>query len=1034
MAYKTITCNSVQNLSNGLSAAIIGKYGAISTVGKIPAIANSYAIVNANATFNGDIQFTIANFDNFIDDNFNTHILQVNTGNVFQGLKGNNFVTIPISEKTNTEALYGFVGYNTVLTDYSGKIKDIDISNNVITIENIRAGDIDLVDSLPDPPFFVNFSQIIDPVYFSNNSLYVAGYSDIRQRTYNVSSQTSGLYTADICVPAISKEFLSVYIDGIEQEQASFSFDGLSNVTVTLGGTEKEVKVLCDYYTTPIIEVGDNISISAQNVYSVIETSYSQESANYNVALTANTIYKIRLKDTLRSNLVNAQVTNISPDILGIIGNVNSSLNTFTIDYNSDRYPGNFSLANNRIYKVAAPATFNPITLEGNRVLRNVPTGLNIVRARNVNTSGRRSPWAQDYDYINHLPITKVQNLLITEKLLKDTSQGVVIRVEVSFDVLINQDVTDYEISYKLDGESVDTTSYNTVKVPSVGADSTGKIRYIIANIERGRTAGINSITVRVTGLNNDIRGITTEKTQSIIGKSAAPQNIENLTGGQSGTEVFFSWKFPVNNDGSLIDIDLLETIIKRASGTISSSNYEDIWVRTATLEKVATPATSVKVPISSYGTYTYLFKTRDTSYNDSAGITGITLSLTRPSDSVAYRIYSEDEPSANTVVSGKYNNNYFEVNYPSFSDSNTFGLSYEYTSAVDNANGASSGWTLSGSNDMISTANSVYQTQIRDIGSNVIGTIVSAVEGSVSIGTTFNELRSTVLSGVSEISTNSTIFIDTDFNGIGHILGYANANAATASYGAINKTLISGGISGNVYAIWNDGQFVGDTANTNSYALIAGVINANAIALGNTFYANGQSTGSNSLANLTTSAASYKLVNLQQFNDDTGQITFAGQENLITTNVQIRYTTNNPYYANGNVNVATFIDSENNNGWKTIDSTDKTFRYIQLRLDVKNTNPSLTVYTLDKFNYVVNLKDKIDKQTVNIVSTPTTIDYSSIGYVETPFISLTMLNTTSPYNPVIVNPNNSNARINVLSNTGSAVTNVQVIATIIGV
>ena len=68
-----------------------------------------------------------------------------------------------------------------------------------------------------------------------------------------------------------------------------------------------------------------------------------------------------------------------------------------------------------------------------------------------------------------------------------------------------------------------------------------------------------------------------------------------------------------------------------------------------------------------------------------------------------------------------------------------------------------------------------------------------------------------------------------------------------------------------------------GDYANSNSYSLIAGLIDADEIRLGQTFHSNGDSTGSNALGNVTTAASNYKLVNLRQYSDSGTGDTYAG-------------------------------------------------------------------------------------------------------------------------------------------------------------
>ena len=121
---------------------------------------------------------------------------------------------------------------------------------------------------------------------------------------------------------------------------------------------------------------------------------------------------------------------------------------------------------------------------------------------------------------------------------------------------------------------------------------------------------------------------------------------------------------------------------------------------------------------------------------------------------------------------------------------------------------------------------------------------------------------------------------------------------------------------SGNVYAIWNDGQFVNDTTNANSYALIAGLINATAIELGASYFANGEPTGSNGFVNTTVVGNNYTLVNFTQFSDTGTGDTFAGTLGAISSQTEIRTTTSD--------NTALYVGNTGTNG-KSIGNVDVT-------------------------------------------------------------------------------------------------------------
>ena len=94
---------------------------------------------------------------------------------------------------------------------------------------------------------------------------------------------------------------------------------------------------------------------------------------------------------------------------------------------------------------------------------------------------------------------------------------GVAIRATCAFTHITGQQVTDYEISYRLDNVDdvgsddggADLTAFNTVKVPATGVDSDGKIRFTVSGINRGLNSDTNSNFLSYNSFNKSIRGIT---------------------------------------------------------------------------------------------------------------------------------------------------------------------------------------------------------------------------------------------------------------------------------------------------------------------------------------------------------------------------------------------------------------------------------------------------------------------------------------------------------------------------------------------
>lgn len=1031
MAFKRFSVSNVTFTSNGTPGSVTGKNGFVSQLGIIPILIDSVAIIDSST----NLSLTANSLSYLYDNNFSNNVLEVNDG-FFGDLKGLDYLGLPVNQKLNTFSDFGFVGFSPTVTQISSNILVHNLTSNTITIENTLTEGSRLVDKIPETPFYAQLSQILDPRFFNSKEIYIKGTNLIKQKYINVSANT-GDNTFDLGIRPRFKKEISVWLDGFLINESGFSWDDKANITIST--TNKDLlRARVNTYTVPSIEQGDNIFVLADNAYSVANVFYDTADGSSNTDLTDNHFYKIKLASNIRANVTGLSLINKSLDIQGTINNVFTSNNTFTLDYNDAVYYNNFRLANNKLYTVQSSLNFTPITLSADKVIRDAPTGLNIVRARNKNSQARVSDTITQSIFIDQIPIKKIENLTLTENLFIDTNQGVSVRVSVVFDAISNQEVTDYEVSYKLDNGSGDLASFNTVKLPSVGVSEDGKMRFTINNVDRGTGSTTNNITVRVTPLNKEIRGITAEITQEIIGKTASPNEVQTVFGGQQGENIFLGWSFLLNSDGTVADLDLQETLIRKVSGEVTQENASDEWNSAKTIARVATPATSIAFNIETFNvTETYLFRTRDTSGNISDEVKALTITTFRPANTEVFKVYSEDDPTGNAIA-GIPNDNRTENNYTSFSDSSTGGIVDGTEDFADLANGTSSGWTsIAEPTDLSASGSSAfYQTQVRDIGLSATGVLTVEANGLATLATTWNSLLSNVLSGVTEATSTNNVLVDSDFGGIGTVLGFSNVSAAPVTYNSINETLNSGGSTGNVYAIWNYGQFAGDGSNANSFSLIAGTINADAIELGASYYANGQPTGTNNMVNLN-STTSYSLVDLNQFVDDSGSVNFLGPDESITNNVLIRYTDSDPFFANGNVDISVFSStpSTDDQGWKIFNSTKRTFRYFQLKYQLFNSNPTQADFILDKFNYVLDLEDKIFTEKVAITTSPQQIDYSSEGFVQPPLISMTVEGTEESLVPVTVDvATKDGVNVNVFSNVGVAQTGINVYFTASGV
>ena len=1098
--------------------SVTGKNGFSSIIGEIKLLCTSIAVVDtASGTLDGNVQLTLQGFGQVFDENFQTSILDANDSDVFGALKGTDHLTIPIKEKTEQQGLLNFVGYAGIITNLSQPILGFTLANDTIKIENKKTEEVTLVNKIPDAPFYVTLNQLLDSRFYSNNSFYVSGYED----TYIKNGEINGSETIiDLPVSPRDKAFVRLFVDGIEKSIGQFVFNkndtvaGNANVIYTSSASETFFRAEVDYYSVPIFEIGDNVQSSHSNVFSISNSSYDPLSARYNAALSANYIYRVQTASKPVSNLGGLSFTNISIDPIGSISNISGGSGTF--HYDTNEFPGRLTLANNRVYNLEIGSEYEALFLTKNKVIPDLSIGTTSVRARNKTRGGRTSAFNTKSLNIQPIPIQKVTNISIEESLYREQTGGVAVRVTIQFDHVLKQNVTDYEISYKLDSVDnitdgavtndggTDLTSFNTVKVPAIGIDADGKIRFTVNGINRGPISDSRNVIFRVVPLNRDIRGITAVIAKSIIGKTAQPANIFNFTGGQQTDQITLLWSYARTTDGELKDIDLKEVVIKRLTGAQSAS-IENFVVADG-LVTVSAGTARKSIPIDTFGEFTYLARTRDTSGNFSDEVASITLTTSRPNRSTVIRAYNEDSPT--TAFAGKTNDNSAETNFPSFTTSNSGGLAFvnkgdgHPSSIVDNANGTSSGFSATATaSDLLASESAEYITSIRDAGAIVTGAVFVDIEGTQAVETTFNDSKETYLSGVTDVSGTAGVLKDASFGGIGHVLGFSNTAVVSPRFDSNNQTFMTGGTSGNVFAIWDDGKYTGnvititgitkaspavvttsgsehglvngnriiihdvngmtqinnrelyvnrvnatsvqlytnaarsaalnssgfgtytsagildqgDYANANSYALIAGIVDADEIRLGASYFANGDATGGNVLANITAAASSYKLVNFKQYSDTGSGDTFAGTLGAISSQTLIRTTTAanaTLYYANGNVNISQFIGSAVNDGFQTYQAGTRTFRQFQLKFIVQNNQPDEFDFTIDKFRYTIEKDTVTFTDTTAYNATTKTIDITSAGFINRPVISYSMLSEDSNKPHIVVTTAASNQSI----------------------
>lgn len=971
-------------VEGSLNGAITGKNGFSTDPGTIKLLCTNSSIYNLDK-----IRLTVPGLSLCTDDNFNKHVLEVNDGSILK-LKGIDRVRVPIEEKTSSVGLVNFVGYYDSLTAVSLPIHSYDLASNSIFVENTTTDLANLYDKIPNTPFYVSIDQILAKNYYANNSMYVAG----SEKTHVTKGTLIPSYGNNIKLPVVPRyaQSVRVFIDGIQLSGGySVNIGNPSYVYYTSNPRETDYRIEVDVYGPPPIEMGDRVQLSYNNVFTVINTSYAYSSSHFNQALTDNYIYKIQLDKAPELDVSGVKLINVSKNPVGTINNITS--NTVTLSYSFDDFPSLLSLGKHKLYSLLTSSTATRVYFEDETVIEDLPIGTTIVKARNKNLIGRMSPFAEQSIRIEHLPIQKVQNISVVESLYKEQTGGVAVRATVSFDHILQQEVTDYELSYKLDSiENLGTddggsglTSFNTVKLSAAGVNSDNRISYTINNINRGAIAASTTLSIKITPMNKTIRGFVAEKSVIINGKTNPPKNVYNFTGGQQDNQITLFWSYHRTND-ELEDLDLKEVIIRRLPG-IQGFDQENFLLGTPFVT-VSAGSVRKSIPIDQFGTYTYLVKTRDTSGNFSTDVQGVVITTSKPKKTLSIVAYNEDSPQYEFTDIPNTNSN--EYNFASFSNSFTGGIAYSNSTIVDSSNGSATGWSTTIDNTNIEAeAEATYITQIRDLGQVVTGIINIEAYAVQTIQTKFTSLKEVVLEGVTEASTGAMRLKDIDNGGIGHILGYSNTSVVAPRYDSNNKTWMTGSAAGNVWAIWNPGQYIGDIANANSYALIAGLRNNNEIVLGETFFANGVSTKSNTLANLTMANTSYQLVNLTQFLDTGPTATFMGEIGVVQPQLYVRTSSADTiYYSNGNVITSAFEGYQVNDGYLPYEAGTKIFRYFQIKYVVHNSDPEKYNLELDRFRYTIDKEKQIFSKSFTYDSAPKTVDISEANFIYRPAIS----------------------------------------------
>jgi hypothetical protein len=1025
MANLQIRTPNTSSLAIGQEMVYAGKSGYSTLIGAVPILCTSYTANSSSIVFN------VSNVHLLTDDNFNTNILNVPD---LLGLPKSYLKADILQYEESTQAA-GAAGYTSQLAPATLEIRNFNLTANTITTNNYVTGALLISNQLTTPPFYITLFQTIKANNFASNSFYVHGSEVSTTRTSNIIG-TSGTYTHSLGVTPSTRNDIDVFIDDIKTESYSWPASGnAANIALSLPGLDTTLETRTRSYTVPAIERGDSVSLSTfNNVFTITNTSYQISDASYNANLTNNRYYRIKLSKPISSDAIGSTLYNISRDLTGTVSAVTDS--NFTIQYDERNYPFTYELANNKVYYLYQKdkIKFTTARLDEYGKLSSVDTKYYLVEATNINRFNRISNTVKKLIKIDPIKIAKVSQIDISELIFIDTTGGASITATIFFPPVLGRDITDYEIKYRVVSTETSTLpEYATTFIPQ--NETVPLLRCAINNLNRGRAAGTNTLEVIVTPLNGQYRGFETRFSQSLVGKTDFPAGLSNLNVAQQGLQIIFSWQFATTADGYILDLDTKEVEIREYPGSIDISDSETLdaaWSISLVVDRIPFPNTTFNTPVSKFGNYTYLLRVRDTSNQESTKVVGAVLQLIRPTDVRIYKAYNEGAPgisfSTQDNIPFPTSNTDPEVSFPSFSSAVNGGFVKNASSNADNSNASSFGFSAYGGTGFLTTGNQTtaqYVTQIRDIGRVIRGTLriaptVSIASPNITYVTQYNSF----FSGVSDFhgtigrAVTSNVLVDTAFGGIGHILGFDNSNAATVTYNSFHRTLTSGGEYGNVYMIRRAESFTGDIANANSYAKIAGVINGNAIALGEVFHSNGEPTGGNTFANVTISGNSYQLIDVTQFGDPGGGFTYLGPDRSISQNLFIRYSTDNVYYSgasngvagypgHGNTNPYAFTGAATNAelGYKNYIAGELDFRYFQIKLEVINKKPLQSSLILENLTYEVDVREKTFRKVINVNSTTgVVVDYSYVGFVENPTIAATIISTESGHSVLVSN------------------------------
>lgn len=1040
------------------SAALFGKNGSKSSLGTVKPLVLNTELIDTSITF------SVSNLHLMYDDNFDSHLLEARNNTQLVTLKGqspDNLLryNLNIKSASNTAgAAENTVGHDSTLVALSSNITSFDITANTLTIDYNTAEVATVVkNALLPSPFYVELQQLIEPTISSSNTFFISGDLNILSNTHNVANQ-AGTMLLPIGVAPPAKGLISTFVNGslVEEEVTEFSWSAGDNyINHNISSSDLEIITSVENYSSPAFESKDNIFIvDNEQLNTINSVSYIASSPTYNTSLTASDFFKVTLTDNIASSVGKTTIMNTSEDLIADISSIDTINKQVTLTYDELKYDKGYELANNGVY-ILCPFSyndFNSVTLVDNKIQTPATAGVFVFQVSAVNEFNRSSVPITQSVATAYPPLGQVSEteVVLTENLFRDRTKGVMSRVIGQFPHIINRNVKTYDISYKIvqlsgaDSHPSGMTNFTSFMVDANEAGEDGNIHFVISNLDLGQAGNTYSLQVKILPINGLISGIPVYKSLTLSGKSDRPLELNSFNITQTNDSIVFDVEYPVDSQNNLDELDILHTEVrslKPVVGIDNQNNINDAFLRGDKVMLLPHPLSRAEVSLDRFtsGSYTFTAKTVDTSGNYSLNALARNLQVEISTQTDTLAIWNEAAPNTN-ISSSVGNYNYGDNVFVGVTEVDNGGLVYHIdpitspilgvdtpSSLAEDANASANGfsWAQGQSQGfdktdlLITSANSVYISPVRDLGSVVRGNIVVSSLVNSSLLEKFLEVSQDLIVGVSEgHSSHANVLFDSDFE-IGTVTGYNNSESSF-SFSNTHNTIIDGSANNKVFVIVNPGQEVigsmdaaDDVSNIHSYALIAGAINTNAIELSAVYYANGKpvptgnSTNSTALSNITQSGSTYKLVDMNQFVDAFGARDFSPDVE-VSKNVYVRFSSANVFEASdnvsskphGNVNISLFEEGDDDENWQSNYFGLRRFRYFQVKteFDINDYGDSANTF-IDELNYEVR---GIKKEFTTVVSSTNkvqgnlVVDYSSAEFFRTPTVFTQILSANT--------------------------------------